>query len=110
MAKTNLYGKNSNLDNLISKIANWHYDRNLIEGSTDQAQFVKLAEELGELAGNIARGKSVADDIGDMLVILTNIAERNKLTLTQCALTAWEDIKDRKGRMVDGVFIKETDK
>ena len=45
-----------------------------------------------------------------MLVILTNIAERNKLTLTQCALTAWEDIKDRKGRMVDGVFIKETDK
>lgn len=94
---------------LVDNIAQWHRDRNLIEGSTDKAQFVKLIEEAGELAGNIARGRSVADDIGDMCVVLINIAERNDITLEQCLETAWDDIKDRKGRMVNGTFVKETD-
>lgn len=97
------------MKDLVDNIAQWHRDRNLIEGSTDQAQFVKLIEETGELAGNIARGRSVADDIGDICVVLINIAERNDLTLEQCLETAWEDIKDRRGRMVNGTFVKETD-
>lgn len=97
------------LESLIENITQWHKDRNLIDGSTDQAQYVKLIEEAGELAGNIARGKDVSDDIGDMIVVLANIAARNQLTLTQCCSRAWDDIKDRKGKMVDGVFIKEAD-
>ena len=98
-----------NLDKLVSKVELWHIERNLIDGSTDQAQFVKLIEEAGELAGNIARGKDLQDDIGDMLVVLINIALRNKYDLYECLEVAWDDIKDRKGKMVDGVFIKETD-
>jgi len=102
---------NKNIDLLLEKIAKWHYDRNLIDGSTDQAQFVKLIEEAGELAGNIARGRParIADDIGDMMVVLINIAERNALSIKSCLDQAWNDIKDRKGRMVDGVFVKEED-
>ncbi len=92
---------------LVNKVKGWHSDRNLIDGSTDQAQFVKLIEEAGELAGNIARGKDVRDDIGDMLVVLINIAARNNTSLAECLAVAWDDIKDRKGRMVAGVFIKE---
>ena len=61
----------------VYKVKQWHIERNLIKGSTDQAQYVKLIEEAGELAGNIARGKDVRDDIGDMLVVLINIATRN---------------------------------
>lgn len=95
------------IDELVGNIERWHYDRNLIDGSTDQAQYVKLIEEAGELAGNIARKKDVSDDIGDMIVVLINIAARNNLTLKDCLVRAWDDIKDRKGRMVDGVFIKE---
>lgn len=98
---------NAHVPCLISKFAGWHEDRNLINGSSDQAQLVKLAEELGELAGNIARGRGFADDIGDMIVILVNIAERNNLSIQDCMEFAWSDIKDRKGRMVDGVFVKE---
>lgn len=98
---------NSMLDKLIDNFVQWHKDRNLIDGSNDQAQYVKLIEEAGELAGNIARGKDVSDDIGDMIVILTNIAARNQLTIAECCEKAWNDIKDRKGKMVDGVFIKE---
>jgi uncharacterized protein YabN with tetrapyrrole methylase and pyrophosphatase domain len=93
----------------IDKIRRWHHDRNLIKGSSDKDQFCKLMQEAGELSDSICKGKSVADDIGDMIVVLINIAERNNLTLTQCLEQAWNEIKDRRGRMVDGVFVKESD-
>ena len=94
---------------VIDNIKNWHYDRNLIEGSTDKDQYMKLIQEAGELSDNICKGKDIKDDIGDIMVVLINIAERNGISLTQCLLEAWHDIKDRKGRMVDGVFVKESD-
>lgn len=97
------------MQNYVDKIIQWHHDRNLIEGSTDKDQFCKLIQEAGELSDNICKGKSVADDIGDMIVVLLNIAERNRLSLDECLAKAWEDIKDRKGKMVDGVFVKEQD-
>lgn len=96
-------------EELIKLISQWHYDRNLIHGSNDQAQYVKLIEEAGELAGNIARGKDIRDDVGDMIVVLINLAARNKVTLNECLQVAWDDIKDRKGQMVNGTFIKEED-
>lgn len=102
-----LVKQNFNLAQIDSRVKQWHRDRNLVDGSTDQAQFVKLMEEAGELAGNIARGKCVKDDIGDMMVVLCNIALRNGTNLRECYETAYHDIKDRKGRMVDGVFVKE---
>ena len=94
---------------LISKITQWHHDRNLIEGATDKDQLAKLIQEMGELSDNICKGKDVADDIGDMIVVLINIAERNGLTIEDCLEQAWNDIKDRKGKMVDGIFVKEGD-
>lgn len=97
------------LVNLVAKVVRWHYDRNLIDGSTDKDQFCKLMQEAGELSDSICKGKDVSDDIGDMIVVLLNIAERNKLSLSQCLAKAWDDIKDRKGKMVDGVFVKEAD-
>ena len=100
---------NKGLDGLIDNIAKWGEARNLIEGSNSQAQFVKLIEEGGELAGNIARGRDVRDDIGDMIVVLTIIAKQQGLDISDCVEVAWDDIKDRKGKMVDGVFIKEQD-
>jgi len=93
----------------IEMITQWHHDRNLIEGSTDKDQFCKLMQEAGELSDSICKGKDVSDDIGDMIVVLINIAERNKLSISQCLSKAWDDIKDRKGKMVDGVFVKEAD-
>ncbi len=106
--------KNSIKDNagtktLIESITKWHHERNLIEGSTDKDQFCKLIQEAGELSDSICKGKSVTDDIGDMMVVLINIAERNGLSICECLAQAWLDIKDRKGKMVDGVFVKEGD-
>tara|TARA_R110000803_G_scaffold41704_3_gene89569 strand:+ start:12161 stop:12487 length:327 start_codon:yes stop_codon:yes gene_type:complete len=97
------------LDDLVKATASWHRDRNLIDGSDDKSQFAKLIQEAGELSDNICKGKDIKDDIGDMLVVLINIAERNGTTIRACLDVAYNDIKDRKGRMVDGVFIKEAD-
>ena len=101
--------ENGDLVTLTEKVKQWHYNRNLIHGSTDKDQYLKLIQEAGELSDNICKGKDISDDIGDMLVVLINIAERNGLTLAQCLEVAWDDIKDRKGMMVDGVFVKEED-
>jgi len=95
------------MDALIDKVKQWHRDRNLIAGSTDAAQHTKLVEEVKELETNILLSQPVIDDIGDCMVVLINIAERNGLSLFDCLSHAYEDIKDRKGKMVDGVFVKE---
>ena len=99
----------SGMDTLVWKVKQWHRDRNLIEGSSDKDQTLKLLQELGELSDSVCKGKDIRDDIGDMLVVMINIIERNKLTMTECLQKAWDDIKDRKGKMVDGIFVKEGD-
>ena len=52
-------------ENLIGQ---WHKDRNLIDGSTDKDQYMKLIQEAGELSDSLCKGKDISDDIGDMLV------------------------------------------
>jgi NTP pyrophosphatase (non-canonical NTP hydrolase) len=71
---------------------------------------MKLIQEAGELSDNICKGRDISDDVGDMMVVLINIMERNGLSMEHCLQVAYNDIKDRKGKMVDGVFIKEGDK
>ena len=90
-------------------IGQWHQDRNLIKGSSDKDQFLKLMQEAGELSDSLCKGKDIRDDIGDMMVVLINIMVRNNLTMKDCLAVAYEDIKDRKGTMIDGIFVKEGD-
>ena len=76
------------MEELTKLIIKWHHDRNLIEGSSDKDQVLKLMQELGELSDSVCKGKDVKEE---------------------CLETAYNDIKDRKGRMVDGIFVKEGD-
>ena len=99
----------STLSYFIDNVVQWHHDRNLIDGSTDKDQTLKLLQELGELSDSVCKGKDIKDDIGDMLVVMLNITTRNGVTLSECLARAWDDIKDRKGKMVDGIFVKEED-
>jgi NTP pyrophosphatase (non-canonical NTP hydrolase) len=91
-------------------IRQWHKDRNLIDGSTDKDQYMKLIQEAGELSDSLCKGKDIRDDIGDIMVVLINIMVRNNLTMNECLSVAYDDIKDRKGTMIDGIFVKEGDK
>jgi len=90
-------------------ISQWHRDRNLIDGSTDKDQFMKLVQEVGELSDSLCKSKDFRDDVGDIMVVLINILVRNNITLEECLKVAYEDIKDRKGKMIDGIFVKEGD-
>ena len=95
------------LNLVIDRIKTWHHDRNLIEGATDKDQVCKLIQEVGELSDNVCKEKDIADDIGDIMVVLINIMVRNGLSMEHCLEVAYHDIKDRKGVMRDGIFIKE---
>lgn len=90
-------------------IRQWAEDRNLIEGSDPKSQFVKLIEEAGELANAIGKKNDIefADAIGDMFVVLTIMAAQNGMKIEDCIDGAWQEIKDRKGKMVDGIFLKD---
>lgn len=97
---------------VFNNIKQWADDRNLIQGASKQAQFIKLAEELGEVAECIAKALPVDEtkkELGDMLVVITILAAQHGLSVDECANAAYEKIKHRKGRMVDGVFIKDGD-
>ena len=97
--------------NRFPDIRNWAEQRNIIVGGSMQAQFVKLIEEVGELAEGIAKNRpeAIVDGIGDAVVVLTILAAQAGVTIEDCIETAWNEIKDRKGRMVMGTFVKEGD-
>lgn len=96
---------------ILAAIKLWGDERNLTnpDHSSAEAQYLKLASEMGELADNLAKGKDIRDDIGDCVVVLVMIAALKGLTITECLAAAYADIKDRKGLMYKGVFIKSTD-
>ena len=94
---------------LVYYIALWHGRRNLIDGSTDKDQYLKLIQEVGELSESICKKQDIRDDIGDIIVVLINLMIRNKLTLADCLEKAFLDIAPRKGKMIDGIFVKQKD-
>jgi len=97
------------LQELVELIEQWHVDRNLIDGATDKDQVLKLIQEMGELSDSVCKGQDIRDDLGDMMVVMINIMKRNNITMEDCLSVAYNDIKDRKGKMIDGIFVKEGD-
>ena len=104
-----VYTNNHDVPRLLSKVTEWAQDRNLIGGATSKDQCLKLIQEVGELSDSLCKGKSPIDDIGDCIVVLLIIAEQQGLSIQDCISHAYNDIKDRKGEMRNGVFIKEQD-
>lgn len=95
--------------NTFNFIRQWAHDRNLIEGSNPRAQMLKLMEEIGELAQGVNRSDmaEIEDVIGDCCVVLCILAAQYGMSIEECVMSAYHEIKDRKGRMIDGVFVKE---
>jgi len=96
---------------LFNPITNYAYSsvENLKEFRT--AQFTKLQEEVDELKQAIEDDNldEMIDAVGDIMVCLSIQAESFDFTLTECFVEAYDQIKDRKGKMVDGVFVKEAE-
>lgn len=92
------------------KIRRWAIERNLHTANPDK-QALKFGEEAGELFEGLAKGDAdlTKDAIGDIYVVLTILSQQLGFTVEECIEIAYEEIKDRKGRMIDGVFVKEAD-
>ena len=98
-------------DYLVEQVEKWADDRQILTHSDAKAQALKLVSEVGELADAIIKNDEagVIDGIGDCTVVLVILAKLSGLTLPVCLAAAYEEIKDRKGRMVPGgAFVKET--
>lgn len=108
----NLKSKSKNIDILTDKILKWHFDRKITINGNSMTQTTKLGEEFGELCSGIVRKdkKLIEDSIGDMFVVLVSIAELEGTSLEQCINLAYEEIKDRKGILLEnGNFKKDTE-
>lgn len=99
------------MNELVEKVVDWSYSRNIIHGSSCKDQYLKAVSELGEGADAILKNnkEEIKDAIGDVLVCLINVSEQCNLTLEECLSAAYDSIKDRRGIMYNGVFIKDTD-
>lgn len=97
------------LEELINKTVQWAESRGILENPCAKTQALKTVSEMGEFADNIAKGRDCRDDIGDILVTLILQCEIQNTTLEECLQIAYNEIKGRKGKMVNGIFIKEGD-
>lgn len=95
---------------LTTNIERWAIERGLDDGDPTK-QMLKLFEEVGELAEGLAKGREedILDGIGDAFVVLTILAMQNGTNIESCVYKAYQEIKDRKGKMKNGVFVKESD-
>ena len=97
------------MDELIKQVQIWAEDRNLISGATPKTQIIKLMAQIGKLADDINKQADPTERIGGCLVALTILAAQHNTTPHDCLAHAYDQIKDRKGVMLDGVFIHDTD-
>lgn len=103
---------------LTAQVESWAKARGLNKGNP-MRQFAKLAEEVGELAGALVRKDEnlIIDSIGDIEVVLIILVQQlrntgaleSNLTVGHCLQYALNEIMDRKGQMIDGVFVKASD-
>jgi NTP pyrophosphatase (non-canonical NTP hydrolase) len=90
------------------KILKWAQDRDLLKPENKQKQFIKLIEEVGELAQGIAKNdlEQIVDSIGDVQVVLIILSALYELDSEECLQKAYEVIKNRTGQTINGIFIK----
>lgn len=96
---------------LINNVIAWADDKDLLKPENSLKQFTKVVEEVGEVAAALARNDKdeLKDGIGDVIVTLIILAEQQGLAVGDCLQAAWDEIKNRKGKTVNGAFIKSED-
>ena len=91
-------------------IRTWADQRGLYDKGDTKTQYLKLMEEAGELGRAILKNDQdeFVDAIGDMVVVLTNLAKLGNTSIEHCTDSAYDVISRRTGKMVNGTFVKDT--
>jgi len=99
------------LTTLSNNVREWADNKGLLKKENSAKQMLKVTEEIGEVAGAVARDdrEKLKDGIGDGFVTLIILAHQNGLTPEECLEAAWDEIKGRTGKTIGGVFVKSED-
>ena len=94
---------------MFENIRQWAEERGLYDKGNSHTQYVKLQEEAGELAKALLENDKpeIIDAIGDMVVVLTNLAHLQGVHIETCIAEAYKVISKRKGKMINGTFVKD---
>jgi NTP pyrophosphatase (non-canonical NTP hydrolase) len=95
-------------DKLSENVIEWAEERKILYPENAPKQMIKVVEEVGETAGALLKGNEseLKDGIGDSFVTLIILSKQLGFTPSECLQAAWDEIKDRKGKTENGVFIK----
>jgi len=101
---------NEEAPNIYDDIRLWAAAKGIYTKGDSKTQYIKLLEEVGELAKAILEKDKpeIIDAIGDCVVVLTNLAKLEDLKIEDCVQSAYNVIKSRKGSMINGTFVKES--
>ena len=96
---------------MFENIRQWADERGLYDKGDVKTQLIKLQEEMGELAKATLEDDhvEVVDAIGDMVVVLTNLAHLHGTEIETCIAQAYNVISKRTGKMINGTFVKDED-
>ena len=107
--------ENDSITDLIAKINEWADERNLMQADP-KIQWMRVTEEVGEIRDVLLKPTkftdpqmALKDAIGDTLVTIIVLAHQLDLDVTECLNIAYKEIKNRKGKIVNGTFVKESD-
>ena len=109
------YDTDNTFSDLITKINQWADERNLKQADP-KIQWMRITEEVGEIRDVLLKPTkftepqaALKDAIGDTLVTIIVLAHQLDLDVTECLGIAYEEIKNRKGKMINGTFVKKED-
>lgn len=110
------------MNDLIEKVEAWGEEKGIIDPSNADKQFMKFIEEVFEFKtmldleeinfagdGKCIQFENTEMEFGDVLVTLVILAKQLGFDWEECLSMAYEKIKDRKGKTIDGIFVKEED-
>ena len=99
----------STKENHFDLIRNWANERGLYGEGDFKTQYVKLMEEAGELAQALLQDNQaeIVDAIGDMVIVLTNLAKLRHVEIEDCIQESYNVISKRTGKMINGTFVKD---
>ena len=99
----------NNMIHEFEQVREWATERGLYEKGDPKTQYLKLQEEAGEVARAILKNDEaeIVDGLGDCLVVLINLAHLSGYRLEDCLAEAYAVISKRKGKMINGTFVKD---
>ena len=94
-------------EGIIDEVVDWGAERGLTNPEAFKSQLIKLNEEVGELNAKSLRQEDLTTAIGNIQVVLILLCEQLGINYHNSLQETFDEIYNRKGETIDGVFIKQ---